>query len=265
MEERNNLENYAEIGGVKVHYLDGGNPSGKPLVLMHGWGCDSSTVRSIQEAMADRCRVINVDLPGFGKSDEPPLLPDGRPWGVYEYADCIEGLISHLGLEKPILTGHSYGGRIAIVIGSRRPLDKMVLVDSAGIKPKRKLRYYIKVWSFKTYKKLLPLFVGKKKAARLIEKRRAKAGSADYRNSSPMMRSVMSRSVNQDLRHLLPSISASTLLIWGENDTATPLSDARLMERLIPDAGLVSFPGAGPYSFLDNPAQFRAVMRSFIK
>lgn len=79
-----------------------------------------------------------------------------------------------------------------------------------------------------------------------------------------MMRAVMSRCVNEDLRSVMPSIKASTLLIWGEEDTATPLSDARTMEKLIPDAGLVAFPGCGHYSFLDNPRGFKAVISSFL-
>ena len=79
-----------------------------------------------------------------------------------------------------------------------------------------------------------------------------------------MMRAVMSICVNEDLKEFMPSIKAPTLLIWGENDTATPLSDAKTMERLIPDAGLVSFPDCGHYSFLDNPGQFRAVLQSFL-
>jgi pimeloyl-ACP methyl ester carboxylesterase len=70
--------------------------------------------------------------------------------------------------------------------------------------------------------------------------------------------------VNEDLKQVMPKIACPTLLIWGENDTATPLSDAKEMEKLIPDAGLVSFPGCGHYSFLDNPYQFASVLRSFI-
>lgn len=79
------------------------------------------------------------------------------------------------------------------------------------------------------------------------------------------MRAIMSRVVNEDLTHELPKIAAPTLLIWGENDTATPLSDAKKMEKLIPNAGLVSFAGCGHYSFLDNPVQFAAVLTSFLK
>lgn len=258
------MEKYATINGVNVHYTDTGDPQGNPVILMHGWGCNVTTVASIAAAIEDTRRVINVDLPGHGKSTEPEVLPDGKPWGVYEYSSLIEALISELNLKNVSLIGHSYGGRIAIVLGSRLPVDKIVLVDSAGIKPKRPLKYYWKVYTFKAMKHLLPLIAGKRKAASIIENRRSKAGSADYRQASPMMRMVMSRSVNQDLRHHLEHISSPTLLIWGENDTATPLSDARLMEKLIPDAGLVTFKGAGHYSFLDNPSRFRAVLRSFM-
>lgn len=258
------MEQYAYINGVNLHYTDRGNSDAPALVLMHGWGCNTTTVASIENAIADKRRVINVDLPGHGKSSEPPLLPDGKPWGVYEYADTIEKLIKLLQLKNPALAGHSYGGRIAIIIGSRSPVEKIVLIDAAGIKPNRPLKYYWKVYSFKAMKKLLPLIAGKKRAEKMIEKKRSKSGSADYRQASPVMRMVMSRSVNQDLKHLMPGIKAPTLLIWGENDTATPLSDARIMEKLIPDSGLVSFPGAGHYSFLDNPGQFKAVIRSFL-
>ena len=258
------MDRYAEINGVHLHYTDTEEKDKPALVIMHGWGCDTTTVASIENTLKDKRRIINIDLPGHGKSSEPPLLPDGKPWGVYEYADTVEKLLEQLELRQPALLGHSYGGRLAIIIGSRKPVEKIVLVDAAGIKPRRPLKYYWKVYSFKTLKKLLPLILGKKKAEKIIEKRRNKSGSADYRQASPTMRMVMSRSVNQDLRHHMPDIKAPTLLIWGENDTATPLSDARTMEKLIPDAGLVSFRGAGHYSFLDNPQQFKAVVRSFL-
>ena len=94
---------------------------------------------------------------------------------------------------------------------------------------------------------------------------RGKNGSSDYNDASPMMRAILSKTVNEDLKHCMPKISAPTLLVWGENDTATPLRDAKIMEKLIPDAGLALFLGCGHYSFLDNPIQFAAVLRSFLK
>lgn len=203
-------------------------------------------------------RVLNVDLPGHGQSSEPPTV-----WGVEDFTAMMEKFISRLGLERPSLVGHSFGGRISLLLSSRNDIDKVLLVDAAGIKPKRGFNYYRKVYAFKTIKNLLILLLGKKKGMEMVEKMRAKKGSADYRNSSPRMRAVMSRCVNEDLKHVMPAIKSPTLLIWGEDDTATPLSDAETMKRLIPDAGLVSFPGCGHYSFLDNPFGFRAAVASF--
>lgn len=254
------MEKDIDIDGFNLHYDVTGPEDGQPVLLMHGYGCDHTTVRSIAAPLEDKMRVYNVDLPGHGKSDEPPY-----PWGIEEFTSLMERFISKLGIKDPVLIGHSFGGRISILLSSRNPISKVILVDAAGIKPKRPLKYYIKVYSFKTAKKILPILLGKKRGEKAINAWRGKAGSADYRNSSPMMRAVMSKCVNEDLKHVMPSIKASTLLIWGENDTATPLSDAKTMERLIPDSGLVSFPGCGHYSFLDNPGQFRAVLHSFLK
>lgn len=249
-----------DIDGLKLHYAESGNPEGCPVVLMHGWGCNLSTVASIAAAIEGSTHIFNVDLPGHGKSDEPPTV-----WGVEDFTRLVEKFIDRLGLDRPALIGHSFGGRIAILLSSRRDVSKVVLVDAAGIKPKRKPKYYIKVYSFKLMKRVAPLVLGKKRGEKFINDWRGKAGSADYRQSSPMMRAVMSKCVNEDLKHVMPNIKAPVLLVWGENDTATPLSDAKTMERLIPDAGLVNFPGCGHYSFLDNPVGFRAVIREFFK
>lgn len=254
------MEKDIEIDGQLVHYDETGPEDGAPVVLMHGWGCTFSTVDFIAKSLNPAMHVYNLDLPGHGNSSEPSDV-----WGVEEYTRLVEKFIDKLGIQNPALIGHSFGGRISLLMSSRRPVRKMVLVDAAGIKPKRKLSYYFKVYFFKTMKHLLPVILGRKAGGEAIERLRGKAGSADYRQSSPMMRAVMSKCVNEDLKHVMPDIKASTLLIWGENDTATPLSDARTMERLIPDAGLVSFPGCGHYSFLDNPNGFRAVIREFFK
>lgn len=252
------MEKDITLDGINLHYSVEG--SGAPLILMHGWGCDHTTVASVARTAAQTHTVYNVDFPGFGKSTEPTEV-----WGVEEYTRLIENFCKQLGITKPSLAGHSFGGRVAIVFASRNEVDKLILIDAAGVKPRRSLKYYIKVYSFKLSKLFFKAMLGAEKAQARIEKERARRGSSDYRNASPRMRSIMSRVVNEDLCHLMPSIKAPTLLIWGENDTATPLSDAKKMERLIPDAGLVSFPGCGHYSFLDNPGQFAAVLNSFLK
>ena len=253
------VEKDIEINGIKLHYEETG--SGRPLLLMHGWGCDHTTVRSIAKVASRTHRVLNLDMPGFGQSPEPEEV-----WTVDNYTDLVESLIGKLDLRKPVLAGHSFGGRVAIQLASRRPddIDSLILVDAAGIKPRRTFRYYRKVYTFKAMKHLANLFLGKEKAQRAIDRWRGKSGSSDYAGASPKMRAIMSRVVNLDLTSCLLAIKAPTLLVWGEADTATPLADAKKMERLIPDSGLVSFPGCGHYSFLDNPGQFAAVVSSFL-
>lgn len=252
------MEKNIKINGLNFHYTVQGN--GSPIVLMHGWGCNSTTLASIEKVAIENHTVYNIDFPGFGKSQEP-----NEVWGVEKYTQLIEEFINLENIENPILLGHSFGGRVGILYSSRNKVKKLILVDAAGVKPRRSLKYYFKVYTYKLGKRLMPLIYGKKGAQKRIEEMRAKRGSSDYNNASPMMRAILSKVVNEDLKHCMPKISAPTLLIWGENDTATPLNDAKIMEKLIPDAGLVSFPGCGHYSFLDNPFQFAAVLRSFIK
>ncbi len=253
------MEKSININGQKIaYYVSGAGPV--PVVVMHGWGCQASTVKVLAEAaLCPDTTVYNLDLPGFGASPEPP-----ENWGIEQYTTCIEDFCRELNLKKPVLIGHSFGGRIAILMSSRTPVSKVILVDAAGIKPSRPLSYYCKVYSFKIAKRLLPLLLGHKRGQAAIDRLRGKAGSSYYAAASPVMRHIMSTVVNEDLTDRLHLIKAPTLLIWGEKDTATPLKDAKKMERLIPDAGLVSYPEAGHYSFLDRPAQTAAVIRSFI-
>ncbi len=246
------------IDGVELAYTVEGE--GLPVILMHGWGCNHTTVASIERVLtAMGLTVYNVDFPGFGESTEPPSV-----WGVDDYTRLIEKMAQSDGISNPILIGHSFGGRVGILYASRNATRKLILVDAAGIKPRRTLHYYWKVYSYKAYKHLVWAVMGRERGEQLLNRYRSKVGSSDYTQASPRMRAIMSRVVNEDLKHCMPAIKCPTLMIWGENDTATPLADAKTMERLIEGSGLVSFPGCGHYSFLDNPVQFAAVLRSFL-
>jgi pimeloyl-ACP methyl ester carboxylesterase len=243
---------------LKVNITTKGN--GEPVFLLHGWGCNGEIFKSIQEVLATAYTTYSFDFPGFGASDEPTAV-----WGVEEYTRMVEQFAKDNGIERPALMGHSFGGRVSIVYASRNAVSRVVLVDAAGIKPKRPFKYYWKVYTFKTLKWLCNTFLPKAKAQAIIDKRRKGAGSSDYNNASPMMRAILSKVVNEDLKHLMPSIKAPTLLFWGNLDTATPLSDAKTMEKLIPDAGLVVAHGTGHFSFLENPGLFTAVIKNFFK
>ena len=258
-----NMEKNIDIEGLNICYEETGNPQGMPVVLLHGWGCRNATMSSVARCLEDKMRVISLDLPGHGKSDEPNEI-----WGTKNFADLVVKFIDALKLENTSIIGHSFGGRTAIAMLAEYPQEKfwkLVLIDSAGVKPKRNIKYYYKVYSYKLIKKIAFALMGEEKGKKIIENRIRKKASADYQAASPRMRAIMSRCVNEDLKKIMPNIQAPTLLIWGEADTATPLEDAKKMEKLIPDAGLVSFPECGHYSFLDNPFGFKSVIREFFK
>lgn len=249
---------YIDIDGLNINYMDEGK--GKDVLLLHGWGGSIQTMIPIFNILKDKFRVLIVDLPGFGKSSIPE-----KPWNSYDYAECINKFIEKLNIKELILFGHSHGGRISIILSSEHNfVKKLILIDSAGIIPKRPVKYYVKVYWFKFLKKILLLLPSKNKQEKL-NKFYKKYGSKDYRDCSGIMRQTMVKVINDDLLGLLPSIKAPALLIWGENDEDTPLYMGELMEKNIPDSGLVVLKGAGHYSYIDNYDRFKAVINVFLK
>lgn len=234
--------------------------NGKAVFLLHGWGCTHDIFKVCKEILSTQYEVFSFDLPGFGSSQEPEEV-----WGVEEYTRLIEQFAIDNRITSPALVGHSFGGRISILYSSRNKTDKVVLIDSAGIKPKRSWKYYYKVYTYKCMKWLLNTLLSEKKAQQALDKIRKNAGSSDYNNASPMMRRILSKVVNEDLKSVMPQIEAPVLLFWGDRDTATPLSDAKYMEKHIKDAGLVIAHGTGHFSFLENPLLFAHVLKNFFR
>jgi len=248
-----------KIKGINIYYEVSGE--GKDLIILHGWGTSSQVMQTAAQSFEGKMRVYNIDLPGFGKSQEPAE----DDWNIYTYADFVKDFCEALGIVKPVVLAHSFGGRIALILAGKKLIDinKMILTGCAGIKPKRGPGYYIKVYSYKLGKKFGKLFG--KLSPGYEEKLKKKHGSADYAAASDKMRAVMVRTVNEDLKYLLPEINVPCLLVWGEKDDATPLSDGQLMEKLIPDSGLVTMPDSSHYAFLENAAWFGNIVRSFCK
>ncbi len=250
------------IGGLSINYRESGKNGDTLVVLLHGWGANITLFDNIIKTISSAYRTVAPDMPGFGLSDEPK-----SPWGVDDYADFVLEFISIYSPKKVIFLGHSFGGRIIIKLMSRSlpfSVEKIILVDSAGIKPPKTLRQKVRQRIFKIGRSVLSLGIVKKLFPDALENLRKKNGSADYNAASPMMRQCLVKTVNEDLTALIPNISAETLLIWGTLDTATPISDGEKMERLIKGSGLVKIEGAGHYSFLDNPYLFDRVIRSFL-
>jgi len=235
---------------------------GNPVILLHGWLATLETMRPIANNLSRNFKVYLVDVIGFGKSDLPehPLKTD-------DFGDFLKEFVEKLKIENPILIGHSNGGRIIINAVGRGIVKprKVVLIDSAGIKEKRTLKYYLKVAFYKTGKFFLNLLPNTKSIKAFKEKLRSKVGSEDYKSSANVLKETMKIIVNEDLTYLLPKISVPTLLFWGSLDTATPISDGRKMEKLIPDAGLIEYAGATHFSYLENINNVNSVLNEFFK
>lgn len=235
---------------------------GTPVILLHGWLADLKSMEPLKAFLCTKFKVYSVDVIGFGKSD----LPDS-PLSTNDFGDFLKKLVEQLKIENPILIGHSNGGRIIINAVGRNLINpkKIILIDSAGIKPKRTIKYYIKVYTFKFFKNILKIFPKNEKFNKIRENLIKKFSSADYKNSPEVLRKTMSKIVNEDQQYLMKNIKCPTLLVWGEKDTATPIEDAKKIEKLIPDCGLVTIKNAGHFSYLDNLYQCRIVLQEFLK
>lgn len=236
----------------------------RTVVMLQGWGTHLGMYDSVAAAINEKCRFVQFDLPGFGGSDEPR-----EAWAVDDYADFFLKFMDALGIKKATLIGHSYGGRVIIKLAARENLpfeiENIVLIDSAGILPKKTFSQKVKIRKYKILKKILNMKVVYALFPELIDDWRSQQGSADYRAASPMMRQCLVKAVNEDLTELLPKIRQDTLLIWGDKDTATPIGDARIMDEKIPNSGLAVLEGAGHFSFLEQPQRFRSIMRAYFQ
>lgn len=235
--------------------------TGHPLLLLHGWGASKELMLPIAQRLSGY-RVIAPDLPGFGATDPPPAA-----WGVDEYSAWVIALLDRLGIERTHVVGHSNGGRIAIALAAARPerVARLVLTDSAGIRPRHGWRYQWRVRTFKLLRaaarwRLLPAPLRRAAGGRADRR-----GSTDYRAAEGTLRASMVRLVNADLRPQLSRLRPPTLLIWGERDVETPPSDARTMERLIPDAGLVMLEGSGHFAYAEQPDRFCRIVDVFLR
>lgn len=188
-----------------------------------------------------------MDFYGFGETPHP-----NYPLSLEDYADSIKEIIRHYQMQDAVLIGHSFGGRVAILLSAEYThISGLVLVDSAGIRPRRKLSWYYKVYKYKLLKAL--------------GIRNIKAGSEDYNRLSGAMKETFVRVVNRDLTPELNKIVVPTLIIWGEKDNETPLYMAKKLNKHIKASRLNILEGAGHYSYLDNFNQFVGLIKEFIE
>lgn len=235
------------IKDVDINYIEYGK--GDDIVLLHGWGQNIAMMRPVGDKLEGR--KIIVDLPGYGESTEPTTV-----WTVYDYVECIKELLDSLNVKKPILIGHSFGGKISLAYASKYEVEKLILFASPFKKGVEKLSTKTKILKFA---KKVP---GLNKLEGFAKKH---IGSTDYKQASDMMRKILVETVNLDIREDVKKITCPTFIFWGTNDEAVPVKDAKELESLIKDAGLVVYEGCSHYAYLEMLPQVVKVIKIFLE
>lgn len=239
------------IKDTNINYIRYGNPKGKTIVLLHGWGQNIEMMKPIGDAFIETNDIIIIDLPGHGKSSEPPF-----DWQVIDFVNCINECLKELKVEKPILIGHSFGGKISLLYASMYKTEKLILFGSPFKKEIQKLSMKTKI--LKELKKVPGINKFEEFAKKHI-------GSTDYKNASPIMRKILVNTVNLDITEEVKKIKCPTIIIWGTLDEAVPLEDAYILESLITDSAVIEYENCTHYAYLERLGQTINIINNFIK
>lgn len=250
---------YYKNKNIKLYYEKYGN-KGEVILILPGWGDTRKTFDFLVSNLEKDYIIYIFDYPGFGKS----TFPD-NDLTIYDYAKIFYNFIQEKNLQNPIIIAHSFGGRISILLSSIYKLNikKMILIDSAGIKPKKTIVKWLKQSLYKGLKRLRYLLP--KKWNETYQKwLLSKFSSADYQALDPKMMPTFRNIVNENLKDYLKDIETETLLIWGEMDSDTPLKDGIKMEKEITNSGLVKIQHATHYCYLEQPIFVLQVIMYFL-
>ncbi|MDD5145122.1 MAG: alpha/beta hydrolase [Candidatus Pacebacteria bacterium] len=255
-------EEKVNIDGLDVNYKIAGR-EGPAVLILHGWGGSSDSWLNVQKELASSgYKVINPDLPGFGKSS-PPL----EAWSINDYSDLVFKFSDALGLTKFFLLGHSFGGRISIrfsKLHSER-IEKLILCGSAGIKGRRDIKSLMIYSAARIGNAIFTpkLFLRFKEGVRsffysFIRNR-------DYVKARGIMRETMIRVLEEDLLPDLDFIHLKTLLVWGEKDKMVPLRFAEVFKEKIGGSELRVLPKVGHSPHLECPQELTSIIKDFFK
>ena len=229
----------------KIFYKFHNHVSRTPVLLLHGWGCDGEIFNGIIERFPEKS-FLTIDFPPFGKSEK--IIEN---WNMYTYVGMLMSLCEHLRIDKCDVLAHSFGGRVAIILAAvkRSLVQSCILVDSAGMKPRRSLKFRLKQARYKLAKK--------------YGKNLKSTASPDYLALAAPNRPVFSSIVSTHLEEYCQRLALPTLLIWGEKDTETPLYMAKRMHKKIKNSKLQVISDAGHFPFFDRPLEFAMHINNF--
>lgn len=230
------------------------------IVALHGWertSADWDGVLSPLDAGA-----VAVDLPGFGATPAPP-----EPWSPRRYAEAVAVMLRDRAVvsERPVVAGHSFGGRVAVWLAADYPelVGALVLTGVPFCRPPGE-RPPSPHWAFRVGRALHR--AGLVSDARM-ERLRRKYGSADYARASGVMRAVNVMAVRETNEAAydapLSRIACPVALVWGAQDTAAPLEVAQAAAGLLADGELTVLPGVDHMTPLAAAGALEAALRRF--
>lgn len=231
------------------------------ILILPGWGNNRETFHYIINELKEKYTIYIVDYPGLGKSPIPK-----HTLTIYDYTELVINFMNKLNINNPIIIAHSFGGRITTLLTGyyKLKIDKLVLIDIASIKPKKNLKKLIKEKIYKILKKTIKILPQKK-----YEKYRNKLlkhfASYDYLNLPPNMHETFKNIINEDLTKYIKYIKSETIIIWGEHDKDTPLSDAYKIKKSIKNSALIILKKASHFSYLQYPYLVNRILKEFLK
>jgi pimeloyl-ACP methyl ester carboxylesterase len=207
------------------------------LLVLPGWGGSQETWSVFRKYYSEVGKIVIIDLPCFGVEPCP-----STPWGVEEYVQFVTGkILTEHG--KIHLLGHSFGGQVATMLVARHPdmIETLTLVGAAVIRSRIPMKRVIYGTIAKVGKILLAVPLLSRFAPFAKKILYKLADSPDYPETSGIQRAIHRKVIRQDLSHLLPSIAVPTLVLWGEDDKYTPVSDGKRVAKLIKQSTFITF------------------------
>lgn len=242
------------LNGLNITYRYHKGKNRIVTLLLHGWGGNLNSFRFLENYLQQQeMSCLTLDFPGFGGS-EPPR----ENFELDDYYEIVDGLLTELNIQKVNIVAHSFGGRIALLLASRKPeiINRLILVDSAGIKPRFSIKKSFKVLHYKFLKRL--------KKIGLVKKDLSGYGSSDYRAMPNALKPVFSRIVNTHIStQSLKNIKCPTLIVWGKTDESTPFYMAKKLNKHIKDSAIVALDG-GHFAYIQNSQKFLLITNNFL-
>lgn len=244
------------VQNLATEYQDQGK--GPVMLFLHGWQDSLETFNGLIDEMPSGWRMVRFDLPGFGKSEAPQTI-----WDLDDYVQFVKDFIEKLNLKVETLVGHSFGGRIilkGVATGDLQP-HRIILIDSAGVsrkRPWRNLAFKILAKTGRLVVYLPPLVFWRQQ----LKKKMYHLAGSDYLTAGDLKKTFL-KIIAENLSSSAKKITVPTLLIWGENDSQTPLADGRYLSQLIVGSKLEIIKSARHFVHQEQPKQIARLIQNF--